>query len=51
VAQAAVPVLDEDDETSLHERIKTVERQLLVDTVGRLTREGWTVTGRKVTIP
>jgi phosphoribosylglycinamide formyltransferase-1 len=51
VAQAAVPVLDDDDEATLHERIKTVERQLLVDTVGRLTREGWTVTGRKVTIP
>ena len=51
VAQAAVPVLDDDDESALHERIKTVERQLLVDTVGRMTREGWTVTGRKVTIP
>ena len=51
VAQAAVPVLDDDDEATLHERIKTVERQMLVDTVGRLAREGWTVTGRKVTIP
>jgi phosphoribosylglycinamide formyltransferase-1 len=51
VAQAAVPVLDDDDEATLHERIKTVERQLLVDTVGRLVREGWTATGRKVTIP
>jgi phosphoribosylglycinamide formyltransferase-1 len=51
VAQAAVPVLDDDDEESLHERIKTVERQLLVDTVAALAREGWTVTGRKVTIP
>jgi phosphoribosylglycinamide formyltransferase-1 len=51
VAQAAVPVLDDDDEASLHERIKAVERQTLVDTVGRMAREGWTVTGRKVTIP
>jgi phosphoribosylglycinamide formyltransferase-1 len=51
VAQAAVPVLDDDDETTLHERIKTVERQMLVDTVGRMAREGWTVSGRKVTIP
>jgi phosphoribosylglycinamide formyltransferase-1 len=51
VAQAAVPVLDDDDEATLHERIKTVERQLLVDTVRALAREGWTVTGRKVTIP
>jgi phosphoribosylglycinamide formyltransferase-1 len=51
VAQAAVPVLDGDDETALHERIKIVERQLLVDTVGTMAREGWTVTGRKVSIP
>jgi phosphoribosylglycinamide formyltransferase 1 len=46
-----VPVLDGDDETALHERIKIVERQLLVDTVGTMAREGWTVTGRKVSIP
>jgi phosphoribosylglycinamide formyltransferase 1 len=51
VAQAAVPVLDDDDETTLHERIKTIERQLLVDTVAAMARQGWTVTGRKVTIP
>jgi phosphoribosylglycinamide formyltransferase 1 len=51
VAQAAVPVLDDDDEETLHERIKTVERRLLVDTVSALAREGWTVKGRKVTIP
>ncbi|GHE34100.1 phosphoribosylglycinamide formyltransferase [Streptosporangium violaceochromogenes] len=48
VAQAAVPVLDADDEKTLHERIKTVERDLLVATVGRMAREGWTVTGRLV---
>ena len=51
IAQASVPVLDGDDEQSLHERIKTVERQMLVDTIGKMAREGWTVTGRKVTIP
>ncbi len=51
ISQAAVHVLDDDDEESLHERIKTVERRLLVDTVSALAREGWTVTGRKVTIP
>jgi phosphoribosylglycinamide formyltransferase-1 len=51
VAQRAVPVLDSDDEESLHERIKVEERAMLVDVVGRLAREGWTVTGRKVTIP
>jgi phosphoribosylglycinamide formyltransferase-1 len=51
VAQAAVPVLDDDDETSLHERIKVAEHALLVDTIGRMAREGFTVSGRKVTIP
>ncbi len=51
VAQAAVPVLDVDDEHSLHERIKTAERVMLVDAVGRISRAGFTVVGRKVTIP
>lgn len=50
VAQTAVPVLDDDTEDSLHERIKTAERAMLVDAVGRMAREGFTVTGRKVTI-
>jgi phosphoribosylglycinamide formyltransferase-1 len=51
VAQAAVPVLDADTEDTLHERIKTAERATLVDAVGRMAREGFTVTGRRVTIP
>lgn len=51
IAQAAVPVLDGDDETVLHERIKVAERDLLVDMVGRMVRDGWTVDGRKVRIP
>ncbi|MFI7450623.1 phosphoribosylglycinamide formyltransferase [Nonomuraea sp. NPDC049714] len=50
VAQEAVPVLPGDDEAGLHERIKTVERRLLVDIVGRMAREGWTVSGRHVRI-
>ena len=37
-----------DDEASLHERIKLAERSLLADTVGRMAREGWTVQGRKL---
>jgi len=49
--QVAVPVRDDDDVASLHERIKVEERAMLVDVVGRMAREGWTVTGRKVTIP
>jgi len=51
VAQAAVPVHDDDDEETLHERIKVTERALLVATVGRMAREGWSVQGdRKVRI-
>lgn len=51
VAQVAVPVLDDDDEETLTERIKEAERRQLVEQVGRLVREGWTITGRKVTVP
>ena len=36
LAQRPVPVLPEDDEARLHERIKTVERELLVQTVAAL---------------
>ncbi|AEI11446.1 phosphoribosylglycinamide formyltransferase [Cellulomonas gilvus] len=46
VGQEAVPVLPDDDEESLHERIKVVERTLLVDVVGRIARDGLTVEGR-----
>ncbi|MEH0930102.1 phosphoribosylglycinamide formyltransferase [Micromonospora sp. CPCC 205558] len=51
VAQVAVPVLDDDDVDALTERIKEAERRQLVEQVGRLVREGWTITGRKVTVP
>jgi phosphoribosylglycinamide formyltransferase 1 len=50
VAQRAVEVLDGDDEQTLHERIKVLEREMLVDAVGRMIRAGWTVTDRKVTV-
>ena len=50
IAQAAVAVRDDDDEAALHERIKVAERALLVGTVGRMAREGWSVHGRKVRI-
>jgi phosphoribosylglycinamide formyltransferase 1 len=50
VAQAPVPVADDDDEAVLHERIKVTERALLVSTVGRMVREGWSVQGTKVRI-
>lgn len=51
IAQVAVPVLDGDTEATLTERIKVAERRQLVDWVGRLVREGWTIAGRKVNIP
>ncbi|WP_344683946.1 phosphoribosylglycinamide formyltransferase [Saccharopolyspora taberi] len=51
LAQEAVEVLPGDDEASLHERIKGVERRLLVDTLAQLASHGWTVRGRKVSIP
>lgn len=51
LAQRPVEVSAEDDETSLHERIKAVERRLLVDTLEQLALHGWTVHGRKVSIP
>jgi phosphoribosylglycinamide formyltransferase-1 len=50
LAQEAVPVLPDDDEESLHERIKVAERRLLVDTVSRMCRAGWRVEGRKVVL-
>lgn len=36
IAQADVPVMDGDDESSLHERIKVVEREMLVRVVAEL---------------
>ncbi|RKS76227.1 formyltetrahydrofolate-dependent phosphoribosylglycinamide formyltransferase [Actinomadura pelletieri DSM 43383] len=50
IAQDTVPVRWHDDEDSLHERIKQVERRLLVDVVGRLARDGWTARGRRVSL-
>ena len=44
IAQTAVPVLPSDDEATLHERVKVVERRLLLETVLKLSeainREG-----------
>ena len=47
LAQEAVAVLDGDDEASLHERIKVVERRLLVDVLAAMATRGVTWTGRK----
>lgn len=48
VAQTAVPVADDDTVETLHERIKVAERTMLVDSVGRLARDGFTINDRKV---
>ena len=50
IAQAPVEVREDDDVTTLHERIKVAERALLVDTVGRMVRDGWSVQGRMVMV-
>ncbi len=50
LAQHAVEVLDDDDEQTLHERIKVVERRLLVDVLAAVATRGVTWTGRKATI-
>ena len=50
LAQAVVAVQPGDDESTLHERIKTVERTLLVDWVGRIARDGLRVEGRRAVV-
>jgi phosphoribosylglycinamide formyltransferase 1 len=50
LAQQPIPVLDGDDEETLHERIKVVERRMLVDVVAAVATGGVTWTGRKATI-
>ncbi|MFJ8913204.1 phosphoribosylglycinamide formyltransferase [Amycolatopsis sp. NPDC102389] len=48
IAQEPVVVEPDDDEHVLHERIKAVERRLLVETIEKLGRSGCSVEGRKV---
>lgn len=50
LAQHPVEVRDGDDEETLHERIKAVERRLLVDVLAALATRGATWTGRKATL-
>lgn len=51
LAQEPVPVLDGDDEATLHERIKTVERRLLADVIAAVATRGVVSDGRKAVIP
>ncbi len=48
LAQTTVPVADDDTVETLHDRIKTAERAMLVESVGRMAREGFHVHGRRV---
>lgn len=48
LAQAAVPVADDDTAETLHDRIKVVERDLLVATTRQLAGSRWHVVDRKV---
>ena len=50
VAQCAVPVEDDDSVDALTERIKAAERPQLVEYVGRMAREGFEITDRRVRI-
>jgi phosphoribosylglycinamide formyltransferase-1 len=46
--QRAVPVTDDDTAETLHERIKVVEREMLVTITHQLATRGWRVADRKV---
>lgn len=47
IEQRVVEIADEDTEESLHERIKVVEREMLVDVVTAMATGGWRVEGRR----
>ncbi|MDN5758896.1 MAG: phosphoribosylglycinamide formyltransferase, partial [Tomitella sp.] len=50
LAQEPVVVLSADDEATLHERIKIVERRLLVEVVSAVAARGVSTDGRKAVI-
>jgi phosphoribosylglycinamide formyltransferase-1 len=50
VAQRAVDVADDDTAETLHERIKVAERAMLVETIGAMARDGFSVDGRRVVV-
>lgn len=48
IEQRTVAIAPDDTEASLHERIKVVEREMLVDVVTAMASGGWRVEGRRV---
>jgi phosphoribosylglycinamide formyltransferase 1 len=50
VAQRAVEVAGDDTAETLHERIKVAERAMLVETIGAMARDGFSVHGRRVVV-
>ncbi len=48
LAQSPVPVRDDDDEASLHERIHAVEHRLYPETLARIIRHGFRREGRRI---
>lgn len=51
IEQRTVTVTDDDTEGTLHERIKAVEREMLVEVVTAMATGGWRVEGRRVHLP
>jgi phosphoribosylglycinamide formyltransferase-1 len=50
IAQRTVEVADDDTAETLHERIKVAERAMLVETIGAMARDGYTIRGRRVVL-
>jgi len=48
LAQAVVPVLDDDDRDSLHQRIQDEEYQLYPQTLQRMIEQGFSMHGRRI---
>ena len=48
LAQAVVPVLDDDDRDSLHQRIQDEEYQLYPQTLQRMIEQGFSLHGRRI---
>lgn len=50
IDQRVVPIAEDDTEDSLHERIKVLEREMLVEVAADLLVRGFTVDGRRVVL-